>query len=224
MTPSLLCGAEVTSTVMLNLRCKLWRELLRLTRANFQMRWRLIVLAGEHGLSVRAVRDHEKAGTLPPAECSPHGYRAYAPRHIAALRMFLTRSRLTWPPTRILVVRPPRPAWPSTKTRLAVHLERRVRRPGEADGRLHVPSLTRRPGTRRRTQMQHDDRHAVAGHHTGLRAIDGSGLRASAPAHRVSVPSAALACADPRLQAHETAMLRRLCNRGHPIFHLRRTT
>ncbi|MFF0250537.1 MerR family transcriptional regulator [Streptosporangium sandarakinum] len=114
MTLSLLCGAEVTSTVTLNLRCKLWRELLRLMRANFQMRWRLIALAGEHGLSVRAVRDHEKAGILPPAECSPHGYRAYAPRHIAALRTFLTRSRLTWPPTRIFVGRPPRPAWPST--------------------------------------------------------------------------------------------------------------
>jgi len=34
------------------------------------------------------------------------------------------------------------------------------------------------------TPMQHDDRHALAGHHTGPGAIEGPGLRTSAPAHR----------------------------------------
>jgi hypothetical protein len=35
-------------------------------------------------------------------------------------------------------------------------------------------------------QIQHDDRHAVAGHRTGLGAIDRPGLRSSAPAHRTA--------------------------------------
>ena len=50
---------------------------------------RPIDLAREHGLSTQAVRNYEEAGILPPAERSPHGYRAYAPRHAAALRAFL---------------------------------------------------------------------------------------------------------------------------------------
>jgi DNA-binding transcriptional MerR regulator len=53
------------------------------------MRLRPIDLAREHGLSTQAVRNYEEAGILPPAERSPHGYRAYAPRHAAALRAFL---------------------------------------------------------------------------------------------------------------------------------------
>ncbi len=54
------------------------------------MRLRPIDLAREHGLSTQAVRNYEEAGILPPAERSPHGYRAYTPRHAAALRTFLT--------------------------------------------------------------------------------------------------------------------------------------
>nr|WP_199752540.1 TioE family transcriptional regulator [Actinoplanes sp. ATCC 53533] len=50
---------------------------------------RPIDLARGHGLSTQAVRNYEEAGILPPAERSPHGYRAYAPRHAAALRTFL---------------------------------------------------------------------------------------------------------------------------------------
>ncbi|MEU7861419.1 MerR family DNA-binding transcriptional regulator [Nonomuraea sp. NPDC049141] len=50
---------------------------------------RPIDLAREHGLSTQAVRNYEEAGILPPAERSPHGYRAYAPRHAVALRAFL---------------------------------------------------------------------------------------------------------------------------------------
>jgi DNA-binding transcriptional MerR regulator len=46
-------------------------------------------LAREHGLSTQAVRNYEEAGILPPAERSPHGYRAYTARHAAALRTFL---------------------------------------------------------------------------------------------------------------------------------------
>ncbi|MFC9970256.1 MerR family transcriptional regulator [Spirillospora sp. NPDC127200] len=53
------------------------------------MRLRPIDLAREHGLSTQAVRNYEEAGILPPAQRSPHGYRAYAPRHAAALRTFL---------------------------------------------------------------------------------------------------------------------------------------
>jgi DNA-binding transcriptional MerR regulator len=53
------------------------------------MRLRPIDLAREHGLSTQAVRNYEEAGILPPAERSPYGYRAYAPRHAAALRTFL---------------------------------------------------------------------------------------------------------------------------------------
>ena len=54
---------------------------------------RPIDLAREHGLSTQAVRNYEEAGILPPAERSPHGYRAYAPRHAAALRTFLALIR-----------------------------------------------------------------------------------------------------------------------------------
>ncbi|MBB5873666.1 DNA-binding transcriptional MerR regulator [Allocatelliglobosispora scoriae] len=50
---------------------------------------RPIDLARGHGLSTQAVRNYEEAGILPPAERSPHGYRAYGPRHAAALRTFL---------------------------------------------------------------------------------------------------------------------------------------
>ncbi|MEU4538320.1 MerR family transcriptional regulator [Streptosporangium sp. NPDC023825] len=50
---------------------------------------RPIDLARRHGLSTQAVRNYEEAGILPPSERSAHGYRAYAPRHAAALRTFL---------------------------------------------------------------------------------------------------------------------------------------
>ncbi|GHF72991.1 MerR family transcriptional regulator [Streptomyces mashuensis] len=53
------------------------------------MRLRPIDLAREHGLSTQAVRNYEDAGILPPADRSPHGYRAYTPHHAAALRTFL---------------------------------------------------------------------------------------------------------------------------------------
>ncbi|PCG87297.1 MerR family transcriptional regulator [Streptomyces sp. WZ.A104] len=50
---------------------------------------RPIDLARGHGLSTQAVRNYEAAGILPPAARTPHGYRAYTPRHAAALRAFL---------------------------------------------------------------------------------------------------------------------------------------
>ncbi|MGW4890857.1 TioE family transcriptional regulator [Kitasatospora sp. NPDC004240] len=53
------------------------------------MRLRPVDLAREHGLSTQAVRNYEDAGILPPSARSPHGYRAYGPRHSAALRTFL---------------------------------------------------------------------------------------------------------------------------------------
>ncbi|MEV6521921.1 TioE family transcriptional regulator [Longispora sp. NPDC051575] len=53
------------------------------------MRLRPVDLAREHGLSTQAVRNYEEAGILPPADRSPHGYRAYTPLHAAALRTFL---------------------------------------------------------------------------------------------------------------------------------------
>ncbi|MFB7512713.1 TioE family transcriptional regulator [Streptomyces sp. NPDC056144] len=53
------------------------------------VRLRPVDLARAHGLSTQAVRNYEDAGILPPAARSPHGYRAYTPRHAAALRAFL---------------------------------------------------------------------------------------------------------------------------------------
>ncbi|MEV7217343.1 MerR family transcriptional regulator [Kitasatospora cineracea] len=50
---------------------------------------RPIDLAREHGLSTQAVRNYERAGVLPPADRSAHGYRRYGERHAAALRAFL---------------------------------------------------------------------------------------------------------------------------------------
>ncbi|MGY3206062.1 TioE family transcriptional regulator [Streptomyces sp. TE5632] len=52
-------------------------------------RLRPIDLARGHGLSTQAVRNYEEAGILPPADRSPHGYRAYTPLHACALRAFL---------------------------------------------------------------------------------------------------------------------------------------
>ena len=51
-------------------------------------RLRPVDLARAHGLSPQAVRNYEAAGILPAAERTPHGYRAYTPRHAQALRAF----------------------------------------------------------------------------------------------------------------------------------------
>lgn len=56
---------------------------------NPQQRLRPVDLARAHGLSTQAVRNHEAAGILPPAERSAHGYRRYTPRHAHALAAFL---------------------------------------------------------------------------------------------------------------------------------------
>ncbi|MFI1524259.1 MerR family transcriptional regulator [Kitasatospora cineracea] len=53
------------------------------------MPFRPIDLAREHGLSTQAVRNYERAGVLPSADRSAHGYRRYGERHAAALRAFL---------------------------------------------------------------------------------------------------------------------------------------
>jgi DNA-binding transcriptional MerR regulator len=53
------------------------------------VRLRPVDLARRHGLSTQAIRNYEAAGILPAAERSPHGYRAYTPRHAQALRAFL---------------------------------------------------------------------------------------------------------------------------------------
>jgi DNA-binding transcriptional MerR regulator len=50
---------------------------------------RPVDLAREHGLSTQAVRNYEETGILPAADRTPHGYRAYTPRHADALRAFL---------------------------------------------------------------------------------------------------------------------------------------
>src|SRR3982751_4611950 len=56
-------------------------------------RLRPVDLAREHGLSAQAVRNYEAAGILPAAGRSPHGYRAYTPRHASALRAFLALAQ-----------------------------------------------------------------------------------------------------------------------------------
>ncbi|MFJ4841015.1 TioE family transcriptional regulator [Streptomyces sp. NPDC088746] len=52
-------------------------------------RLRPVDLARGHGLSTQAVRNYEEAGILPAADRTPHGYRAYTPLHVGALRAFL---------------------------------------------------------------------------------------------------------------------------------------
>ncbi|MEV6025779.1 TioE family transcriptional regulator [Streptomyces sp. NPDC052036] len=53
------------------------------------VRLRPVDLARGHGLSTQAVRNYEEAGILPAAGRTPHGYRAYTPLHVGALRAFL---------------------------------------------------------------------------------------------------------------------------------------
>jgi DNA-binding transcriptional MerR regulator len=81
----------MTSTVSLNLRWKLSRDIVGFMGRNLQSgeRLRPVDLARAHGLSTQAVRNYEKAGILPAAERTPHGYRTYTPLHAAALRAFL---------------------------------------------------------------------------------------------------------------------------------------
>jgi DNA-binding transcriptional MerR regulator len=79
------------STVSLNLRWKLSRDIVGLMGRNLQTgeRLRPVDLARGHGLSTQAIRNYEEAGILPAAARTPHGYRAYTPLHAGALRAFL---------------------------------------------------------------------------------------------------------------------------------------
>jgi DNA-binding transcriptional MerR regulator len=79
------------STVSLNLRWKLFRDIVGSVGRNLQTSERLrpVDLARGHGLSTQAVRNYEEAGILPPAGRTPHGYRTYTPLHAGALRAFL---------------------------------------------------------------------------------------------------------------------------------------
>jgi DNA-binding transcriptional MerR regulator len=79
------------STVSLNLRLKLLRDVGRTVGRDLQSGGRLrpVDLARAHGLSTQAIRNYEAAGILPAAERTPHGYRTYTPRHAQALRAFL---------------------------------------------------------------------------------------------------------------------------------------
>ncbi|MFJ1969244.1 TioE family transcriptional regulator [Streptomyces sp. NPDC087903] len=52
-------------------------------------RLRPVDLARGHGLSTQAIRNYEKAGVLPAAGRTPHGYRTYTSLHARALRAFL---------------------------------------------------------------------------------------------------------------------------------------
>jgi DNA-binding transcriptional MerR regulator len=96
----------MASTVSLNQPWKLLVDIGRTVRQNPQTadqqtggrqtsarqasgRLRPVDLARGHGLSTQAVRNYEEAGILPAADRSPHGYRAYTPRHALALHAFL---------------------------------------------------------------------------------------------------------------------------------------
>jgi DNA-binding transcriptional MerR regulator len=83
--------AVIPSTVSFNHRLKLFRDMARTVRRNFQGGGRLrpVDLARGHRLSTQAVRNYEAAGILPGAERTPHGYRTYTPLHAQALRAFL---------------------------------------------------------------------------------------------------------------------------------------
>lgn len=67
------------STVSLNLRLKLFRDIVSLMGRNLQSgdRLRPVDLARGHGLSTQAIRNYEEAGILPAAGRTPHGYRTY---------------------------------------------------------------------------------------------------------------------------------------------------
>ena len=86
-----LMPAVMPSTVSLNHRLKLLRDIGRTVGRNLQDGGRLrpVDLARGHGLSTQAIRNYEAAGILPGAERTPHGYRTYTPRHAQALRAFL---------------------------------------------------------------------------------------------------------------------------------------
>ena len=86
-----LMSVAMPSTVSLNLRLKLSRDIGGLMGKNLQSgeRLRPIDLARGHGLSTQAIRNYEEAGILPAAGRTPHGYRTYTPLHARALRTFL---------------------------------------------------------------------------------------------------------------------------------------
>jgi DNA-binding transcriptional MerR regulator len=79
------------STVSLNLRWKLSRDIVALMGQNLQngVRLRPVDLARRHGLSTQAIRNYEEAGILPAAARTPHGYRTYTSLHAGALGAFL---------------------------------------------------------------------------------------------------------------------------------------
>ncbi len=86
-----LMSVAMPSTVSLNLRLKLSRDIGRRMGRNLQNgeRLRPVDLARGHGLSTQAIRNYEEAGILPAADRTPHGYRTYTSLHAGALRAFL---------------------------------------------------------------------------------------------------------------------------------------
>jgi len=81
----------MTSTLSLNFRLKVFRDIGRLMGRNLKSgeRLRPVDLARGHGLSTQAIRNYEEAGILPAAGRTPHGYRTYTPLHAGALSAFL---------------------------------------------------------------------------------------------------------------------------------------
>jgi DNA-binding transcriptional MerR regulator len=51
--------------------------------------YRPVDLARRHGLSAQAVRNYERAGTIPPAARTASGYRVYTDDHVGALSAYL---------------------------------------------------------------------------------------------------------------------------------------
>jgi DNA-binding transcriptional MerR regulator len=84
-------SVAMPSTLSLNPRLRLFREIGRMMGRNLQNgeRLRPVDLARVHGLSTQAIRNYEEAGILPAAGRTPHGYRTYTSLHAGALRAFL---------------------------------------------------------------------------------------------------------------------------------------
>lgn len=81
----------MTLTVSLNLLLKLfakpcWEDRLK---PQSRVQSRPADLARAHGISAQAVRNYERAGLLPSAQRTAHGYRVYSAVHAGALNAYL---------------------------------------------------------------------------------------------------------------------------------------
>ncbi|MER7952581.1 TioE family transcriptional regulator [Streptomyces sp. NPDC096079] len=173
-----------------------------------RVRLRPVDLAREHGLSTQAVRNYEEAGILPAAARTPHGYRAYTPRHAAALRAFLALLPGHGHPTATAILRAVHEGATDEALRLideshaqlledrrtlgAVESALRDLDPGPAappePGGTFIGPLARKLGIRPATLRKWEDAGLVIPHRdprTGYRVYDESAVRDARTAHQL---------------------------------------